>query len=1303
MRQFEVAQDGALTGAYYDVAVDAQEPARSQQASRKRSSLPETAEFARESRETADSDSESEDDFLGESAEQYEQRVSANTRSRAHAQNKRITAIIASIHSFSNTLSAIHDHILANADLAPNAVLPLPAALAKAAHDDYDAIGTAASRPLHSNAVTHTESLTRNPDIAHRERALLRFDAENRTGELTKRLQNSGLADVTRSDVQQALAACYPSDDLDARDERIAEAYQNLLPTADSRKIALVTEGLFNMAVARLKSDKAPGPHDNLYSNDVIEILQNAACKTDMLKITNYILQGVPHYVPQLWKRMAAVKLFALRKDDTQTNVRGIAVSSMLLKLPSLCMLIRHSDAMQAATPFNFGNGQSGGTEAFAHAARTFAANQATCTLSADVCKAFDQCDVSKIMNAIAKLGLSNELIQFTNLWYSTPMHALVYDASRNLCLELDIEDGVRQGDVMSMPLYGVGIQPVLVAARTPGTIICNYADDLQANAVPRSLAASVYALAESLPELLGNELGADKTFIYAPSDEMRDQMIAALAEQHALVLARPQGYEGPDLRNLAIRRDGFLACGVPIGTDDYVAAELDKLVVAAKTTVERVLDCLDPSMIGRAKPLRVQAAVEILRTSVLPRFNHIARGLPPIAVVRRAAGRIDAIIDTTLRVLHGMEIPAIISSTTAAAQATRAGADPAAVEFAGGANYLAHVSKEASWQRWYLGRNKGLGFYRIEQTCAAAFLGATALVAPTLHMLYGARSRLTTTDITVTDINSLALTPIHPNYTQLLQTHFTKAIKNMAPKESKAQKDATKLSKELNRAALNRACIDWKNAYAKPLDKKQRAFTRAYRIAITDAALDAIEMASSGGAQPSEGPGSLRLVHPIDAANADGTYKREALEVLGTAYYKFDDKEDEARNRSLSSLGVFTLSGRDRRNRMTDREWIYSVRLALGTDILASDEDHKCPFCRKDISATAAHAISCYRSKGWRTVSHDIIVSAIATTLADGKPLKDGIISSEICDVITDKSVEKLALRNDPEWMHSPCALAALGSNRFAPLAEEDSDDDDDDGATGSQGAAATGTSAAKGKQRPRGGRKNKKLRDVDIRADLRYIRHTDSPELNPMQARNMMETVDLKIVTPLTETLVQVAARILGHAAKQGEAQKAAHYSAYFPEDRAFVAPLVIETFGHIDAVSENTLKRLALLSVGYTDKSADPEELRKQGKEGNESAMQFYRLYSARMNELRSAISKALWTTNARTMDRWLRAANARSPLSLSSPLTWEGATFPCGLTQTFRATLRMYGRSQLAGNSINHPLPHDTDPSNRIAPR
>ena len=358
---------------------------------------------------------------------------------------------------------------------------------------------------------------------------------------------------------------------------------------------------------------------------------------------------------------------------------------------------------------------------------------------------------------------------------------------------------------------------------------------------------------------------------------------------------------------------------------------------------------------------------------------------------------------------------------------------------------------------------------------------------------------------------------------------------------------------------------------------------------------------------------------------------------------------------------------------------------------------------CRKDISATAAHAISCYRSKGWRTVAHDIIVSAIATTLADGKPLKDGIISSEFCDVITDKSVKKLALRNDPEWMHSPCALAALGSNRFAPLAEGDSDDDDDDGATGSQGAAATGSSAEKGKQRPRGSRKNKKLRDVDIRADLRYIRHTDSPELNPMQARNMMETVDLKIVTPLTEKLVQVAARVRGHAAKQGEAQKAAHYSAYFPEDRAFVAPLVIETFGHIDAVSENTLKRLALLSVGYTFKNADPEELRKQGKEGNENEMHFYRLYKARMNELRSAISKALWTTNARTVDRWLRAANARSPLSFSSPLAWEGPTFPCGLTQTFRATLRMYRRSQLAGNSINHPLPDDTDPNNHIAPR
>ena len=183
-------------------------------------------------------------------------------------------------------------------------------------------------------------------------------------------------------------------------------------------------------------------------------------------------------------------------------------------------------------------------------------------------------------------------------------------------------------------------------------------------------------------------------------------------------------------------------------------------------------------------------------------------------------------------------------------------------------------------------------------------------------------------------------------------------------------------------------------------------------------------------------------------------------------------------------------------------------------------------------------------------------------------------------------------------------------------------------------------------------------------------------------MQARNMMETVDRKIVTPLTdsETLVQVAARILGHAAMQpeGEAQKDAHYSAYFPEDRAFVAPLVIETFGHIDTKSENTLKRLALLSVGYSDKNADPEELRKQGKDGDENAMHYYRLYSVRMKELRTAISKALWVTNARTMDRWLRAANARSPLSLSSPLAWEGPTFPLGLrvTQSFLTTLRQY---------------------------
>ena len=53
--------------------------------------------------------------------------------------------------------------------------------------------------------------------------------------------------------------------------------------------------------------------------------------------------------------------------------------------------------------------------------------------------------------------------------------------------------------------------------------------------------------------------------------------------------------------------------------------------------------------------------------------------------------------------------------------------------------------------------------------------------------------------------------------------------------------------------------------------------------------------------------------------------------------------------------------------------------------------------------------------------------------------------LPSDARDVITDKSAQKLSLRNDPEWMHSPCALAALGSNQFAELAEEDSGDDDD------------------------------------------------------------------------------------------------------------------------------------------------------------------------------------------------------------------------------------------------------------------
>ena len=1164
-------------------------------------------------------------------------------------------------------------------------------------------------RKVHPNAVRQVEVDARNPEVVNIERALLRASTEFRAGEFMKRLDSKGMADVTKDavlgglqsnyntlyneTVEERYAGLVRSDDdgvhwkfdgqsfgrqrhspalmralaeemaEEERNARIEETYARLMG-ANSTGIAPVTEELFMRAGARLKADKAPGPVDHLSSNDFINMIDaHANTRLPVFRIVNHILAGTVHEVKGLWASLSAVNIFAIVKDtQNEGNVRGISVGSMFLKMAALCMLLRHAPEMRKATAGNMGNGQPGGADAFAHMGNQFVGSAQTATLRVDVQRAFDQCGVEHIMQGIRELKLSDELIEFAYLWYSIPCEGRVSDASRRLRLIIRIMEGVRQGDAMSMALYGIGIEVVLRRAREEAgesCVIANLADDVLANGAPLSVAIAAYTLADQLPKLLANKMNAAKSSIFVQTQEMETNMREALAERHEYMCARVGGYEGPDLRGIKIVKDGIIVAGVPVGAMEFVDSEITKVVEAAEALGNKLLDCTNPKMTGRAPTLPVQMAVECARLCILPRINHVLRAHPP-AVTDKYACMFDFGIDTLMRKLHGMPLRRVMTGES------RVVAEHIGCNEEGDASVeIVPISEaELSWGRVYAGRNQGMGFFKTQATTYAAYMGAIALIAPALHVIYGCRSQLDSED-KARDLDSLHLLPIPHDYSQLVQEQYA-YYKELAETTGcrDGLRDMQEINRTLSRVAIVGACREGEMSRG-----KQRLISRAHKtIKTAELLMDIVQAHGASGIL------TQRFEYMTDCV----------LSVQG-------DMSDEAaaRNRSLAHLRAFTATTRDRRNRFSDREWVLAVRLALGIPILSHVQE--CPSCGERMSVTAAHLLSCQTGRGMRKGAHDIIIKNIAATLRECA--KDGKYAIPVT-VETEKCEGALALHLDPAWMHAPRKVVQnLIGGRFNALVDDDEVEQlgEYELAEAEQGAAS-GSGEARGSSGAKRGRGRRSVsgvsassassqREADIRADLRVRRCIDSPELNPRAARANTETVDLRVTSPLSASYIKKAASETGHTAKLAESVKAAHYRKHY-EDGGNVAPLVIETFGFMAPDSEEALMRLVMLASGLP-KTTDIKSLKKKAKNDIDAKTTYMRV-RANLLKVRNTISCSLWRTNAVALDAKLREANAQRGLSLSHPMEWEGDIWPEGAGAAWEAASGQRGEACIIDN-------------------
>ena len=1248
-RVYERVQ-GKLTGRYTDVAksgdeVAAAAAARASSASARPSRAGGGAGAEREAEQEAAED-EIDEENCAVATHQMQ------TRSMTAKAKERLAAIIACLEELAERVVELGSCGEEGSDAFADA----EAAVLEA----WEAVSSTAQRAMPERALPHSgASDTRDARTCNRERALWRAQFEHKYAELFKRLTSRGLADVTHPDVQENLKACYnarfesdladavrrgaPNDEspqeikdklVQERNKRITEKAKELIndPTF---QIKPATEQEFEAVIASVKIDKAPGV-DGISSNDTIDLGASKAGRAVLHKLTNLFLKGWLHRSDKLWARISRVRLFALLKSDASAvDVRGIAVGIMLIKLGSLLMLKRHSKAIREATPHNFGNGVPGGADAFARLGQACARATASVTVNLDVTKAFDRISIEKIMQATSDLELSPEIIKYTELLYGRPTIADVADAQRRPVMTLEILEGVRQGDAMSGALWTIGAQPAFAAAREAGgaqLALGSLWDDGLFNAPPGPAARALYAFANTASSF-GNELSVTKTKFFVPEADLIPILRKELAAAHDEMMARAEGYDGPDLRNVPVVTDGLVLAGVPIGTDTFIFRDLDSKAAAIIRDTDTLMACLDPHNTGRAPPLPVQGAIEILRTCIQPRWNHIMRALDPYRTLSSCA-TLDADMDKRLRMLLGKAPAHHAGSSEALEEAITAEMGDRQRESTVAEVNTLLTGEELSWRRIYLPREYGFGFRQHTGVAAAAFTGATLLVAPLLAAAMGSRCSIPARDHTICD--DTLLYPIPPCHDTIVKRLIIDTTKKSCAADEKLNKDLEKLLPRIGRKALKRSIRE--GAGQREMQSAVSKLLRLHEITTTMALL---------------GEGYTLEVGELKASLKQ-THRSQTIDRQHDCIH-FDisiklDAEACARNRSLSQLRALSASSRDRRQRFSsDREFIYAMRLALGIPILQANQ--RCPSCNQDLSVTATHALACYAGKGLRAAQHDRVVRGLHDTIKYEHVTRGGV---ELV-VATDKTdYNNLKLRSDEPWMHSTCVKAA---DYVQPENDSESEGEGAGAAVPLRGKPKRWAAAA--------AKKAAELPDVDLMADLRVQLRVPAPALTPALARASMATVDAVITSPVGMDNISGAAREQGYAAQKAEDRKGRHYRGYFPEDGAFVRPLAIESFGRMAPESEKTLQVLALLAAGLTV-DTDPAALRKRD-------INLFKRYRALLGKLRLRVSTDLWRSNGSAIDKMIHRWHAVSPLRYSFALPFEGPTFPNGVVAAYAAGL------------------------------
>ncbi len=305
-------------------------------------------------------------------------------------------------------------------------------------------------------------------------------------------------------------------------------------------------------------------------------------------------------------------RLTALRKPSG--GVRGIVAGDVLRRLVAKTLAQQYAaDFEEACSPFQFALPTRAGTECVAHLFQALTHRSPTTTIvSIDGIGAFDLISRQAMLSGLMRMPNAQRALPFVRMFYGEASEYLWYD-DEGRCHSIHQGEGGEQGDPLMPALFALGQHPALVNVRATlreGEALFAFLDDIYVVSEPERAKSIFEEVGRQLQAHCGISVNLGKTRVWNRGG------------------TRPQGFDDIGTadqpawtgnQDLPQDRQGLMVLGTPLGTRQYVEAQLRHIERDHEQLLERILQMED-----------LQCAWLLTSMCASPRSSFYLRSLPP-------------------------------------------------------------------------------------------------------------------------------------------------------------------------------------------------------------------------------------------------------------------------------------------------------------------------------------------------------------------------------------------------------------------------------------------------------------------------------------------------------------------------------------------------------------------------------------------------------------------------------------------------------------------------------------------------